>query len=75
MSEDELTKKTTALIDEYANIRDLKVKLVDVLVTIYSMHLMYARKNAQVVTDLQTSCKKDVVKPISGCVPSCCAKS
>ena len=27
LSEDELAKKTTALIDEYANIRDLKVKI------------------------------------------------
>lgn len=27
LSEDELAKKTTALIDEYANIHDLKVKI------------------------------------------------
>ncbi len=36
-------------------------------------------KNAQDITDLQTSCNKVVVKPISGCVrtacPSCCVKS
>ena len=35
-------------------------------------------KNAQDITDLQTSCNKVVVKPISGCVrtacPSCCVK-
>ena len=27
LSEDELAKKTTALIDDYANLRDLKVKI------------------------------------------------
>jgi hypothetical protein len=30
------------------------------------------RKNAQVVTDLQTSCNKVVVNPISGCVRNVC---
>ena len=28
----------------------------------------YPRKNARVITDLQTSCNKVVVKPILGCV-------
>jgi hypothetical protein len=31
-------------------------------------------KNAQVVTDLQTSCNKVVVKPISGCVRTACSQ-
>jgi hypothetical protein len=31
-------------------------------------------KNAQVVTDLQTSCNKIVVKPISGCVRTACSQ-
>jgi hypothetical protein len=39
----------------------------------------YTRKKVQVVTDLQTSCNKVVVKPILGCVrtacSSCCDKS
>ena len=30
LSEDELAKKTTALIDEYANIRDLKVNIYNI---------------------------------------------
>jgi hypothetical protein len=34
--------------------------------------LFCTRKNAQVVTDLQTSCNKVVVKPISGCVRTAC---
>ena len=42
---------------------------------------IYLRKSAHVVTDLETSCNKVVVKPISACVrfamllPSCCDKS
>jgi hypothetical protein len=47
--------------------------------TAHGTGLLYRRKNAQVVTDLQTSCNKVVVKPISGCVrtasSSCCDKS
>ena len=31
LSEDELAKKTTALIDEYANVGDLTVKPLDIL--------------------------------------------
>jgi predicted RNA-binding protein with PIN domain len=31
-------------------------------------------KNMQVVTDLQTSCNKVVVKPISGCVRTACSQ-
>ena len=34
----------------------------------------YIRKNVQVVTDLQTSCNKVVVKPISGCVRTACSQ-
>jgi hypothetical protein len=34
-----------------------------------------ARKNTQVVTDLQTSCNKVVVKLISGCVRTACSQS
>ena len=34
----------------------------------------YTRKNVQVVTDLQTSCNKVVVKPISGCVRTACSQ-
>jgi pyruvate carboxylase len=33
-----------------------------------------SRKNAQVVTDLKTSCNKVVVKPISGCVRTACSQ-
>ena len=33
-----------------------------------------SRKIAQVVTDLQTSCNKVVVKPISGCVRTACSQ-
>ena len=32
------------------------------------VRVYYTSKNAQVVTDLQASCNKVVVKPISGCV-------
>jgi hypothetical protein len=35
---------------------------------------LYTCKNAQVVTDLQTSCNMVVVKPISGCVHTACAQ-
>ena len=35
--------------------------------------LCYTRKNGQVVTDLQTSCDKVVVKLISGCVRTACS--
>jgi hypothetical protein len=31
LSEEELAKKTTAIIDEYANIRDMRVKFVGIL--------------------------------------------
>jgi hypothetical protein len=31
------------------------------------------RKNTQVITDLQSSCSKVVVKPISGCVRTVCS--
>jgi hypothetical protein len=34
----------------------------------------YTRKKAQVVTDLQTSCNKVVIKPISGCVRTACSQ-
>jgi hypothetical protein len=34
----------------------------------------YTHKNAQVVTDLQTSCNKVVVKPMSGCVRTACSQ-
>jgi hypothetical protein len=35
---------------------------------------MYTRKNVQVVTDLQTNCKKVVVKAISGCTRTACSQ-
>jgi hypothetical protein len=35
---------------------------------------LYTRKNAQGVTDLQTSCNKVGVKPISGCVRTACSQ-
>jgi hypothetical protein len=35
---------------------------------------VYTRKNAQVVTDLQTSCEKVVVKPISVGVHTACSQ-
>ena len=34
----------------------------------------YTRKNAHVVPDLQASCNKAVVKPISGCVRTACSQ-
>jgi hypothetical protein len=38
------------------------------LSAIVHLRFAYTRKNARVVTDLQTSCNKVVVKPISGYV-------
>jgi hypothetical protein len=35
---------------------------------------VYIRKNARVVTDLQTSCNEVVVKPMSGCVRTACSQ-
>ncbi len=34
MSEEELIRKTTTLIDEYAIMQDVKVKLIDILVVV-----------------------------------------
>ena len=42
--------------------------------SIFFAHLVQTRKNAQVVTDLQTSRNKVVEKPISGCVRTACSQ-
>ena len=39
-----------------------------------SVNTRHTRKNALVVTDLQTSCNKVVVKLISGCVRTACSQ-
>ena len=36
--------------------------------------LMYTRKNAQVATDLQTSCNKSVHKLLTRCIRTACSE-
>jgi hypothetical protein len=44
------------------------------IVQIHFLLAVYTRKNTQVVTDLQTSCNKVVVKLISGYVRTACSQ-
>ena len=41
---------------------------------VYSQRHTCARQHARVVTDLETSCNKVVVKPILGCVRTACSQ-
>ena len=40
----------------------------------YEQNEMYTRKNAQVATDLQTSCNKSVHKLLTRCIRTACSK-